>query len=136
MKSDLNRKDSLIRPINFILPYMYYFKSISLIILISACVMTRTTIAHAQSNDAETEHITATLMDYIEGTANGDHERLRRAFHPDFNLYTVESDTLRIRNGEKYIMGFKPGEKTNRVGRIISMLIPHQLYQLIQGLTS
>lgn len=80
--------------------------------------------AHAQTENSksEIEQITATLMDYIEGTANGEPERLRRAFHPDFNLYTVtEKDSLRIRNGEEYIAGVKPGEKANRIGRIISI---------------
>jgi Putative lumazine-binding len=31
--------------------------------------------------------ITETLMHYIEGTANGQPDRLRKAFHPDFNRY-------------------------------------------------
>jgi hypothetical protein len=40
------------------------------------------------------QQITETLMDYIEGTANGEPERLRKAFHPDFNLYTVTKDSI------------------------------------------
>lgn len=67
------------------------------------------------------EQISEALMDYIEGTANGQPERLRKAFHPDFNLYTVAKDTLWIRSGEKYISNFKPGEKSNRLGKIISI---------------
>ncbi|MFN0202744.1 MAG: nuclear transport factor 2 family protein [Bacteroidia bacterium] len=81
-------------------------------------------MANAQntSNKSEIEQISETLMDYIEGTANGEPERLRRAFHPDFNLYTVtETDSLKVRSGEKYIAGVKAGEKTNRIGRIISI---------------
>tara|TARA_R110000787_G_scaffold86285_4_gene184020 strand:- start:9693 stop:9797 length:105 start_codon:yes stop_codon:yes gene_type:complete len=31
-------------------------------------------------------------MDYIEGTANGEKDRLRKDFHPDFNLYTVTTE--------------------------------------------
>jgi hypothetical protein len=78
--------------------------------------------AQTVSSASEIEQITATLMDYIEGTANGEPERLRKAFHPDFNLYTVtEADSLRIRSGEKYISDIKPGEKANRIGRIISI---------------
>jgi len=66
--------------------------------------------------------ITATLMDYIDGTANGDPDQVRRAFHPDFNLYTVnDADSLWIRSGAKYIDGIKPGEKNTRQGRIISI---------------
>lgn len=74
------------------------------------------------NSPSEIQQITATLMDYIEGTANGEPERLRRAFHPDFNLYTVtEKDSLRIRDGLEYIAGVKPGEKVNRLGRIVSI---------------
>jgi len=79
--------------------------------------------ATAQTADSksEFEQITATLMDYIDGTGNGEPERLRKAFHPDFNLYTVTQDTLWIRDGEKYIANVKAGEKTSRIGRIISI---------------
>jgi len=66
--------------------------------------------------------ISETLMHYIEGTANGEPERLKKAFHPDFNLYMVtEDDSLRIRKGEQYVSNIKPGEKSNRIGRIISI---------------
>ena len=66
--------------------------------------------------------IRETLLDYIEGTANGDPERLRSAFHPDFNLYsTTEEDKLRVWEGEDYISRFEPGKKANRIGRIISV---------------
>ncbi len=79
--------------------------------------------ADAQDLPSKTEfdQISATLMDYIEGTANGEPERLRKAFHPDFNLFTVTRDSLNIRSGEKYIANIKVGEKTNRIGRIISI---------------
>jgi hypothetical protein len=78
--------------------------------------------AQAQNNAAEIVEITNTLMDYIEGTAIGDPDRVRRAFHPDFNLYTVtDQDSLRIRDGEKYISDIKKGEQTNRIGRIVSI---------------
>jgi hypothetical protein len=80
--------------------------------------------ANAQSitGKSEIEQISETLMDYIEGTANGDPDRLKKAFHPDFNLYTVtEKDSLRIRSGSKYISDVKKGEKSNRNGRIISI---------------
>jgi hypothetical protein len=74
------------------------------------------------NSKSEIEQITATLMDYIEGTANGEPERLRRAFHPDFNLYTVtDQDSLRIRSGKEYVGNITPGEKSNRIGRIISI---------------
>ncbi len=70
----------------------------------------------------EIEQITEVLTDYIEGTSNGEPDRLRKAFHSDFNLYTVTiEDRLKIRSGEKYISNVKKGEKSNRVGRIISI---------------
>jgi hypothetical protein len=80
--------------------------------------------ANAQTHNSKTEieQITATLMDYIEGTANGEPNRLRKAFHKDFNLYTInEKDSLKIRSGEQYISSTKQGEKSNRIGRIISI---------------
>lgn len=70
---------------------------------------------------SDLEQITEILLDYIEGTANGQPERLRKAFHPNFNLYTVAKDTLWTRSGEQYISNIKVGEKTNRMGRIVSM---------------
>ena len=78
--------------------------------------------AQTENSKSEIEQITTTLKDYIEGTANGEPERLRKAFHPDFNLYTITTeDSLRIRSGEKYISNVKEGEKSNRIGRIISI---------------
>lgn len=70
---------------------------------------------------SDLEQITEILLDYIEGTANGQPERLRKAFHPNFNLYTIAKDTLWTRSGEQYISNIKVGEKLNRIGRIISI---------------
>lgn len=78
--------------------------------------------AQTENSKSEIEQITVTLMDYLEGTANGEPDRLKRAFHPDFNLYTVTIEySLRIRTGEKYITNVKEGDKSNRIGRIISI---------------
>jgi len=93
-------------------------------ILLISFVLTSGLSLNAQNknNKSEIEQISETLMDYIEGTGNGEPGRLRKVFHPDFNLYTVtEKDSLRIRSGEKYILGVKQGEKSNRIGRIISI---------------
>jgi hypothetical protein len=80
------------------------------------------TNAQTESSKSDIEQITETLLDYIEGTANGEPDRLKKAFHPDFNLYTVtEKDSLRIRSGKEYIANIKAGEKSNRIGRIISI---------------
>ncbi|MBK6643368.1 MAG: nuclear transport factor 2 family protein [Bacteroidetes bacterium] len=91
--------------------------------LLAICLLLSGIQALAQV-DSKTEiaQITSTLMDYIEGTANGEPERLRKAFHPDFKLYAVsDTDSLLVRSGEKYIANIKPGEKANRIGRIISI---------------
>jgi len=77
--------------------------------------------AQKDTSQSEIAQITKTLMDYIDGTANGEPEKLKRAFHPDFNLYTIANDTLRIRSGRKYVSNVKKGRKSNRIGRIISI---------------
>ncbi len=82
--------------------------------------------AQTENKKSDLEQIAETLMDYIEGTANGEPARLKKAFHPDFNLYTVtEQDSLRIRSGTAYVAGVKEGEKANRIGRIISIDYEH-----------
>jgi len=73
---------------------------------------------HAQS---EIEKINQVLYDYIEGTANGEPDRLKSAFHEDFNLYFVANDTVRVWSGKKYIENVKPGVKSNRIGKVISI---------------
>ena len=79
--------------------------------------------ARAQTADLkETEQITETLMKYIDGTANGEPEKLKEAFHPDFNLYSrKENDSLNIWSGKDYIEGIEEGVKVNRTGRILSI---------------
>ena len=89
-------------------------KRIFLLVLIYCNVQ----LLYAQT---DTELITATLNDYIEGTANGQPERLRRAFHPDFNLYFVNKDSLRVWSGKDYIGNIQEGVKNDRKGKIISI---------------
>lgn len=92
------------------------------LILVVGLLLTATQIYAQSDSKTEIAQITNTLMDYIEGTANGEPERLRKAFHPDFKLYTVtDTDSLLVRSGEKYIANIKTGEKANRIGRIISI---------------
>jgi hypothetical protein len=76
---------------------------------------------HFSSAQTEHENITKTLMDYIEGTANGEPNRVKRAFHEDLNLYTVAGDSIRVWNGQNYVGGIKEGNKSNRIGRIVSI---------------
>ena len=77
-----------------------------------------TFFTHAQT---EITKINKTLYDYIDGTANGEPERLNKAFHPDFNLYFVADDEIKVWSGKQYIANVKPGRKSNRIGRIISV---------------
>lgn len=75
--------------------------------------------ANAQSEEAS---VRATAMDYIEGTANGDIEQIRRAFHETAALYAVnDNGGLRKIPIEKYIGFFKPGQKSDRQGKIVSV---------------
>ncbi len=96
-------------------------KAIQLLLLGILSLMVRQVHAQVTPSKTELDQISATLLDYIEGTANGEPERLRKAFHPDFNLFTVTRDSLNIRSGEKYIANIKVGEKTSRIGKIISI---------------
>lgn len=73
------------------------------------------------NGQSEIEKINKVLYDYIEGTANGQPERLKQAFDKDFNLYFVSNDTLRVWKGERYIANVKEGRKSNRIGKVISI---------------
>ncbi len=72
-------------------------------------------------SQSEIENINKTLYDYIEGTANGEPDRLKNAFDKNFNLYFVKNDSLNIWSGKKYIDNIKPGQKSNRIGRVLSI---------------
>lgn len=69
----------------------------------------------------EIEKINATLLNYIEGTANGEPERVRKAFDKNLNLYHIKNDTLVTWKGKNYVDNIKLGKKKNRIGRIISV---------------
>ena len=70
---------------------------------------------------SEIEQINSVLYDYIEGTANGEPDRLREAFDEDFNLYFVREDSLQVWSGKKYIDNVKQGQKSNRIGKVLSI---------------
>jgi hypothetical protein len=76
-----------------------------------------------QSREAlnELPVIAEAIMNYINGTANGEPELVKKAFHKDLNLYSIANDTLRTWNGQNYISGIKVGNKNSRVGRIVSI---------------
>ena len=69
----------------------------------------------------EIELITETLMDYIEGSTNGQPNRLKEAFHSDLNLYYIENEELKIWSGKEYIADTKEGKPTGEIGKIINI---------------
>ncbi|WP_378173936.1 nuclear transport factor 2 family protein [Aquimarina sp. SS2-1] len=91
-------------------------------IFVLVLCMLSVTFSSAQSDK---DQITETLLNYIEGTANGVTERIKKAFHKNLNLYTIDNDTLRITSGKKYIGYFKEGQKRDRVGKIVSIDVVH-----------
>lgn len=70
---------------------------------------------------SEINAINKVLFDYIEGTANGEPERLKNAFDENFNLYFVSKDTLQTWSGKQYVAGVKKGRKSNRIGKVLSI---------------
>ncbi|MEQ9091073.1 MAG: nuclear transport factor 2 family protein [Balneola sp.] len=73
---------------------------------------------HAQT---EKELITDTINDYIEGTSYGNQDQVRKAFHPDLNLYSVRNGKLNVWFGQDYINGITDGRDTGRKGEILSI---------------
>ena len=72
-------------------------------------------------SQSEIEDINKVLYHYIEGTANGEPDRLKKAFDENFNLYFVANDSLRVWSGKQYVKGVKPGRKSNRIGKVLSI---------------
>ncbi len=96
------------------------FKALlSLSLMINLSVIT----LNAQSGNemTEIEKITETLIDYIEGSTNGQPNRLKEAFHPDLNLYYIKDGELKIWSGKAYIEDTKKGEPTGEIGKIITI---------------
>lgn len=69
----------------------------------------------------ETELITKTINDYIEGTSYGNQDQVRAAFHPDLNLYSIRDGKLKVWFGQDYINGITEGKNTGRTGKILSI---------------
>ncbi len=67
------------------------------------------------------EGIVNTLTDYIEGSTNGQPDRLKKAFYPGLNLYYVKNDSLKVWSGLSYIADTKAGQPTGENGKIISI---------------
>ena len=73
------------------------------------------------NSQSERESIKKALFNYIDGTANGEPDRVKKAFHKDLNLYSVRNNELHTWKGVNYIGRLKSGKKSNRIGKIISI---------------
>ena len=92
------------------------------LILTAILLFTLTTANCQEQSQSEIQQISETIMLYIDGTANGEPDKLKKAFHTDFNLYSVtEEDSLRTWSSKDYIGKIEKGQKSNRIGRIISI---------------
>lgn len=83
-----------------------------------ALALLLSTSLHAQT---EKELITDTINDYIEGTSYGNQDQVRKAFHPDLNLYSIRNGKLNVWFGQDYINGITEGRDTGRKGKILSI---------------
>jgi len=90
---------------------MYKYSFLALLIFCASIVSAQT----------EKDLITKTLMDYIEGSTNGQPDRLKKAFHPQLNLYYVKNDAVATWSGEAYIKDTKQGVPTGEIGKILSI---------------
>lgn len=79
-----------------------------------------TGVCHVQAQN-DRSSIRKTLMDYIEGSTNGQPDRLKKAFHEDLNLYYIRGGDLRVWSGKAYIADTKEGKPTGESGKILSI---------------
>lgn len=87
-----------------------------MLIIIFSLLVVKFTLAQT-----ELKKINKVLLDYIDGTANGQPERVRDAFHKDLKLYHVKNDSLVVWEGTNYVNNIKKGKKTGRIGRVVSV---------------
>ncbi len=65
--------------------------------------------------------LNTTLLNYIQGTANGELGRIKEAFQTGFNLYYVKENAITVLPGERYMSNFKEGQKSNRIGKVLGV---------------
>lgn len=87
--------------------------------LILICLLF-TVVCQLKAQNDETL-IRKTLTDYIEGSTNGQPDRLKKAFHKDLNLYYIKDGNLRTWAGTAYIADTKEGKPTGESGKILSI---------------
>ena len=96
------------------------------ILIFCVCIISFDVAIYGQS-DKETALITQTLTDYIEGSTEGQPDRLKKAFHKDLNLYSVKEGGLRVWSGKDYILDTKEGKPTGESGKILSIDYEHDI---------
>ncbi|GAB5410072.1 MAG: nuclear transport factor 2 family protein [Balneolaceae bacterium] len=79
------------------------------------------TISVVAQPKTETELITDTINNYIQGTSYGNQDQVRKAFHPDLNLYSIRNGKLNVWFGLDYINGITEGRNTGRTGKILAI---------------
>ncbi|MFK7734898.1 MAG: serine hydrolase [Pirellulaceae bacterium] len=73
------------------------------------------------SDQGDLALIRQTLTDYIEGSTNGQPNRLRKVFHPQLNLYSIRGNKLQVWAGTDYINDTKEGLPTGEQGSILAI---------------
>jgi putative intracellular protease/amidase len=73
-------------------------------------------------SQTDRDEVIRVLYDYMDGTSNGEIDRLKNAFEKNSALYTVGQDGELVRRpSDKYIKVFTPGKRNNRKGQIIHL---------------
>ena len=70
-------------------------------------------------SQSEDELINQTLIDYIEGSTNGQPDRLKKVFYDDLNLYYIKNDSISVWSGAAYIADTKEGKPTGEKGKVL-----------------
>ena len=75
----------------------------------------------SQAQEANSiDAISATVQDYLDGTANGDPDQIDRAFADSLEVQWLgEHDQLMRRTAPDYIDQFRDGNRRDRDGRIV-----------------
>lgn len=98
--------------------------------LLTICTLLAFAPALAQEEKSDFELITQTIQYYLDGTSQDKPELIKKAFHPDLNLYAINNDgSLRVWPGVDYISNFKGGNPNNRIGKILSIDIENNTAQ-------
>ena len=87
-------------------------------LLLIALLLTAAWQLQAQDEEAK---IRETLIDYIEGSTNGQPARLKKAFYEGLNLYYIKDGNLKTWSGKAYIADTKEGKPTGESGKILSI---------------